>query len=184
LTFRARFREDESPHRFSLPTSFSNTGDDMKHVIDKIYDTMGEEEKGFFFQTLEKITISAHLLFCPSCADASRKLDLAEETMRTQFFPISPDIEDVVMRQIEEITEESEDFEYDSSFRGWVVTGVIVLFSLSSVFFGMNFKQVAVSQGLSFILPIGITIGVVLTTYSAVFIASHLKELSEHFGLR
>ncbi|MDR0784402.1 MAG: peptidoglycan-binding protein [Treponema sp.] len=156
----------------------------MRHVIDKIYDAMGEEEKGVFLQTLEKITIFAHLFFCSSCASEARKLDLAEETMRTQFFPITPSVEDVVMRRIEEIAEEDEVPEYDSSFRGWVVTGIIVLFSLSSVFFGMNFKQVAVSQGLSFIIPIGVTIGVALTTYSAVFIWSHLKELSERFGLR
>ncbi|MDR0644778.1 MAG: peptidoglycan-binding protein [Treponema sp.] len=156
----------------------------MKHVIDKIYDTMGEEGKGFFFQSLEKITIFTHLLFCSSCANEAKKLDLAEKAMRTQFFPISPSFEDAVMRQIEEMDEETEAVDDESSFRGWVVTGVIVLFSLSSVFFGVNFKQIAVSQGLSFIIPMGITIGVVLTSYGAFFIGSHLKELSEHFGLR
>ena len=36
---------------------------------------------------------------------------------------------------------------------------------------------------MSFLLPVGITIGVVLTTYGALFIGSHLKELSERFGL-
>jgi hypothetical protein len=156
----------------------------MKHVIDKIYDTMGEDEKGIFSQILERVTIFMHLLFCSSCAGEARKLYLAEETLRTQFFPISPDVEDAVMRQIENVADEVEDAEYDSSFYGWVVTGIVVLLSLSSVFFGMNFKQVAVSQGLSFIIPISVTIGVVLTTYGAVFIGSHLKELSERFRLR
>jgi hypothetical protein len=156
----------------------------MKHIVDKIYDAMGEEEKGFFFQTLERITIFTHLLFCPSCASEARKLDFAEKTMGTQFFPVSPSLEDAIMRQVEDIDEEIEELEYDSSFRGWIVAGIVVLFSLSSVFFGMNFKQVAVSQGLSFIIPIGVTIGVALTSYGAVFIGSHLKELSERFGLR
>jgi len=29
----------------------------------------------------------------------------------------------------------------------------------------------------------GITIGIILTTYGALFIGSHLKQLSERFGL-
>jgi hypothetical protein len=36
---------------------------------------------------------------------------------------------------------------------------------------------------MSYLLPVGITIGIVLTSYGALFIGSHLKELSERFGL-
>jgi hypothetical protein len=32
-------------------------------------------------------------------------------------------------------------------------------------------------------IPIGITIGIMLTGYGALFIGSHLKEFSERFGL-
>jgi hypothetical protein len=156
----------------------------MRHVIDRIYDAMGEEGKGFFSHISEKVSIFAHTLFCSYCAGEARKLDLAERAMRTQFFPPAPDVEDAIMRKIEGFGEEDEEYEYDSSFRGWVFTGIIVLFSLSSVVFGINFKQVAVSQGLSFIIPISITIGAVVTIYGAIFIGSHLKELSERFGLR
>jgi hypothetical protein len=48
----------------------------------------------------------------------------------------------------------------------------------------MDFEKVAHRQGSSFLIPVGITIGVVVTGYGALFIASHLKELSERFGLR
>jgi hypothetical protein len=47
----------------------------------------------------------------------------------------------------------------------------------------MDFIHIAQEQGLSFLLPLGITVGVVLTCYGALFIGSHLKELSKHFNL-
>jgi hypothetical protein len=48
----------------------------------------------------------------------------------------------------------------------------------------MNFVAIANSEGSSFLLPVGITIGIVLTCYGALFIGSHLKELSSRFRLR
>jgi hypothetical protein len=36
---------------------------------------------------------------------------------------------------------------------------------------------------MSFLLPVGITVGIVLTSYGALFIGGHLKELSERFRL-
>ena len=69
------------------------------------------------------------------------------------------------------------------SFRVWVIIGVFVLFSLSSSFFGMNFVEIANAEGLSFLLPVGLTIGIVVTCYGAFFIGSHLEELSSRFKL-
>jgi hypothetical protein len=70
------------------------------------------------------------------------------------------------------------------SFRGWVFIGFFMLISLSSSFFGMNFTEIANAEGLSFLLPIGLTIGMVVTCYGALFIGSHLDELSTRFRLR
>jgi hypothetical protein len=47
----------------------------------------------------------------------------------------------------------------------------------------MDFIKVADTQGSSFLLPVGITIGAVLTGYGALFIGSHLKELSSRFRI-
>jgi len=55
--------------------------------------------------------------------------------------------------------------------------------SLITAFFGLDFKNLASESGISFLLPMGITIGIILTTYGALFISSHLNELSERFGL-
>jgi hypothetical protein len=70
------------------------------------------------------------------------------------------------------------------SLRGWVIIGVIILVSLATSFFGRPFTTVAAAQGMAFLLPVGITVGIVITGYGALFIGSHLKELSERFGLR
>ena len=67
--------------------------------------------------------------------------------------------------------------------RGWVIAGFVILVSLVTAFFGLEFNNIAGEAGKSFMLPMGITIGIVLTSYGALFIGSHLKELSERFGL-
>ncbi|MCL2069660.1 MAG: peptidoglycan-binding protein [Treponema sp.] len=110
----------------------------------------------------------------------------AEEIMKTDFFPPSPTFEDIIMQQVykESAAEQLSDAPTGFSLRGWVLIGFFVLFSLSSAFFGMDFAEIANSEGLSFLLPMGLTIGIMLTVYGALFIGSHLKALSDRFGLR
>jgi hypothetical protein len=134
------------------------------------------------------LMINAHLLFCPRCAGELRLFREARELMKKGFLPPSPDFTEPLMALIEgetvEEAGESGGFFQGFSTKGWVVTGIIILVSLSTSFFGMDFIQVASSQGNSFLLPVGITIGAVLTCYGVLFIGSHLKELSRRFGLR
>jgi hypothetical protein len=133
------------------------------------------------------LRIWVHLLFCPCCAGELKMLETAREIMRTGFLPPSPDFTESLMTLIEDETgEEAEGFEtlpQGFSTRSWVITGIIILVSLASSFFGMDFIQVASSQGDSFLFPLGLTIGLVLSCYGALFIGSHLKELSVRFKL-
>ncbi|GHU10528.1 hypothetical protein FACS1894151_09970 [Spirochaetia bacterium] len=166
-------------------------------VMDKLYDALGGGMPTF----VEQLEIRVHLLFCPDCAEAASQLEIAKTSLREDFFPSAADmesspggsIEDSIMLKI--AAEEFEtgdllDKDYEEtgapagvSLRGWVITGCIVLVSLSTSFFGMDFNTVASTGGDSFLLPMGITIGAVITSYGALFIASHLKELSNRFGL-
>ena len=116
----------------------------------------------------------------------------ARKIMREDFFPPSPELEDSIMSRIamEEqsnpVYKENEIafyFPAGISTRGWVIAGIIILVSLITTFFGLDFQDLVNESGTSLMLPIGITIGIVLTTYGAFFIGSHLKELSERFGL-
>jgi hypothetical protein len=149
-------------------------------------DAVDLSEKDDFLPLLTRVRIELHLLFCPDCARELRDLRYLEEIMKTDFIPPCPDFEEPVMECLykEVDPEEKIDAPTGFSFRGWVLIGFFVLLSLSSSFFGINFGIIANEEGLSFLLPVGITIGLVLTCYGAFFIGSHLKELSTRFGLR
>jgi hypothetical protein len=94
--------------------------------------------------------------------------------MRESFPPPPAELEERIMRSV---NAEEQPGEYPEvagvSFRSWVVTGFIVLFSLSSSFFWEGAPP----------LHIGITVGAVVTAYGAIFIGSHLKELTERFNI-
>ena len=127
-----------------------------------------------------------HLLLCPRCSEELRNLRRLEDIMRNDFLPTSPNLDKIIMERLYEETgiEEKADTPAGFSFRLWVIIGFFVLLSLSTSFFGMNFIEIADTEGLSFLLPVGLTIGVVVSCYGALFIGSHLKELSNRFKLR
>jgi len=151
-----------------------------------VMETVDLSEKDENFHLLTRIQIELHLLFCPDCKKELRNLQCLEKIMKADFIPHCPDFEKPVMECLynEADPEEKTDAPAGFSFRGWVLIGFFVLLSLSSSFFGISFGIIANEEGLSFLLPVGITIGIVLTCYGAFFIASHLEELSSRFGLR
>ena len=152
-----------------------------------VMDIVCESEKDCPLPVLTQMRIWFHLLLCPRCSEELGNLRRLEEIMRTDFFPPSPNLEEFVMERLYEevgMEEENADAPAGFSFRLWVIIGFFVLLSLSSSFLGMDFVEIADAEGLSFLLPVGITIGMVVTCYGALFIGSHLKELSTRFRLR
>jgi hypothetical protein len=135
-----------------------------------------------------QLQVWLHTIVCPDCAQEIERFEVTKAIMREDFFPSSPALENTIMARITAEEEQEEDIETYAipggiSTRGWVIAGLIILISMVTAFFGFDFRNVANESGISFMLPMGITIGCVLTTYGAFFIASHLKELSERFGL-
>ncbi|MCL2834189.1 MAG: peptidoglycan-binding protein [Treponema sp.] len=144
---------------------------------------------------LQKLRIKIHLLFCPGCAAAYRQLEICGDLIRSGFFPPSPSFEDRIMEQIaregsaddipaDEITDTVPEVPGGFSFRAWVIIGFFIFASLTSSFIGMDSYGLVSKFGSSFLVPAGITVGIMLTGYGAFFIGSHLKELTEHFKLR
>jgi hypothetical protein len=151
-----------------------------EEVMNTAYEFEGNEPPSFF----TRLRIQLHLLHCSHCAGEIARLETVRLLMRDSFFPSAPEgLEERIMRSIG--LEEPEPYHEIAgvSFRHWVVTGLIILVSLSTSFLGMEFSKVADHWGSSFLLPIGITIGVVVSAYGALFIGSHLKELSARFNL-
>jgi hypothetical protein len=158
-------------------------------VLDKVYEYSGKEPMPLF----TRIWIGFHLLFCPDCAQEVERFEVCRDILHNDFMPQAPiDLENNVMAMIAD--DEAEDLEGEAasldgalsggfSTRGWVIAGLVMLVSFATAFIGFDFNTVAMAAGISFLIPIGITIGIVLTGYGALFIGSHLKELTERFGL-
>ncbi|WP_461255136.1 peptidoglycan-binding protein [Treponema sp. R80B11-R83G3] len=152
----------------------------------KIMDLYHEAQEGGedSISLLSQIQVWAHSLFCPVCAEKIERYEAAKILMKEDFFPSSPALEETIMARIDaEQADEARDTVGGFSTQSWVIAGLVILISLATVFFGFDFQRLALESGMSFMLPVGITIGIVLTTYGALFIGSHLKELSERFGL-
>lgn len=157
-------------------------------LSDKIYEFDGGEPLPLW----DRLQIALHVVVCPRCAGRVVRLESLRSILRTDFFPPPPDIAgsvmDIICSEAFDMTAdmpfEEEELSPEVPFGGWVITGLVVLFSLATSFMGMDFISVATAQGSSFLLPLGITIGLVVTGYGALFIGSHLKELSDRFRLR
>ena len=136
-----------------------------------------------------RLNLAFHIIFCRSCAAHLGTYEEARFLLRTGCFPPSPDFTTAVMNRIyrEAADEETEDepvLEIGGfSTKGWVIAGIVLLFSLATAFFGQDFVSVARDQGSSFLLPLGLITGMAITGYGALFIGSHLKELSDRFKL-
>ena len=149
-------------------------------ILDIVYEHSGGE-----MPLIRQIQVALHTLFCPNCAQEIERYEVCRDILREDFFPASPGLENPIMAMITEESQQEENFAVPAglSTRGWVIAGLVIMVSLLTVFFGMEFSEAAVNAGSSFMLPLGIIIGIVLTSYGALFIGSHLKELSQRFGL-
>jgi hypothetical protein len=146
--------------------------------INIVYET---EEK---LSISERLRLAFHVFLCGRCARELRRFEDARELLVSGFIPPSPDFTDAVMAKIyAEEKQEVFDIPGGVPTRGWVIAGIAIMISLATSFFGGDFIRVAASQGSSFLLPLGIIIGIIISAYGALFIGSHLKELSERFRL-
>ncbi|MDR0315407.1 MAG: peptidoglycan-binding protein [Treponema sp.] len=157
-------------------------------ILDTVYEYYGRELRGeTSMPLLLRIQVGLHLLVCPDCAQEVERFEVCRDILRYDFLPPSPPLEDSIMAMIaEEENSETENpvtIPGGLSTRGWVIAGIIMLVSLATAFIGLDFNKVALAAGMSFLVPVGITIGIALTGYGALFIGSHLKELRERFGL-
>jgi len=150
----------------------------------KILDLVYEQEDMSLFN---RIRVGLHLMVCPDCAQEVERFEVCRDILHNDFMFPAPDIEDSVLSMISDEGENVEACEAEVpggfSIKGWIIAGIVMLVSLATVFFGLEFNKIALIAGIAFTIPIGITIGIALTSYGALFIGSHLKDLSERFGL-
>ena len=132
-----------------------------------------------------RLRFAAHTLVCKVCAQKKQRLATAEQVLKTGFLPPPPPHCTSAIMALVLAGEESalkENHEY-VSLRGWIIAGIVIVASLLSVYLNVDFGRIARTQGLAFLLPLGITIGAIITAYSAMFIGTHLDMLCEKLGL-
>jgi len=153
-----------------------------ERILDKVYEYSGDPDA---MPLVTRIRIGLHLLVCPDCAQEVERFEVCRDILHSEFLPPAPDLEDAVMAIISAEENEAEEAELPGGFstRGWIIAGLVMLVSLATAFFGLDFNRVALAAGMSFMIPVGITIGIALTCYGALFVGSHLKEFTERFGL-
>jgi len=153
-----------------------------ERILDKVYEYSGDPDA---MPLVTRIRIGLHLLVCPDCAQEVERFEVCRDILHSEFLPPAPDLEDAVMAMISAEENEAEEADLPGGFstRGWIIAGLVMLVSLATAFFGLDFNRVALAAGMSFMIPVGITIGIALTCYGALFVGSHLKEFSERFGL-
>jgi hypothetical protein len=129
----------------------------------------------------KRLGLAFHIIGCGRCAARLETYETARSLLRTSFFPPSPDFCGAIMDSIYSETRDEEDAgpvfgAGGFSTKGWVIAGIALLISLVTAFFQQY-------QDAAFLLSLGIITGVVITGYGALFIGSHLKELSHRFKL-
>jgi hypothetical protein len=144
-------------------------------ILDIVYEQ--QEDMSLF----NRIRVGMHLLVCPDCAQEVERFEVCRDMLQDDFMFLAPAEEAVNTAEATEAM--NAEVPGGFSIRGWIIAGIVMLVSLATVFFGLEFNKVALIAGMAFTIPIGITIGIALTSYGALFIGSHLKDLSERFGL-
>jgi len=149
-----------------------------------VLESFDEDDTGL--SPVFRLRRALHLFFCSYCASEREKYTVAERIMRGNFMPGAPDITDNVMAalNLKEDIAEGSFCEKSGDFKGWIIVGCILITSLAGAFFGVDFNNVSVSGGLSFLVPFSLIAGSIITAYSALFIGAHLDALSGKFGLK
>jgi hypothetical protein len=153
---------------------------DCKTVMDSLYeDSCGDEG----FSILFRLRRALHLFFCAECTAEAERADIAAHLMREAFMPPSPELSDSIMSLVsaEEIRELSPEQKI-VPLRGWIIAGFFLLLAMTSAYFGENYLNIANTTGMSFVLPIGLIMALVVVGYGAVFVATHLEMLNKKFG--
>lgn len=132
---------------------------------------------------LPRLRLAFHLSYCKGCAQESARLRRVYTFLRTDYIPEAPDLSDAIMNEIC-APQETETLDGEPvSLKNWVLVGVIVFFSLLLSSVGLEFSAPGILLRSNLLLPITLTLGFGVTIYGGVFIATHMEDFSERFGL-
>jgi hypothetical protein len=156
---------------------------------DKVLDVLYYQDNGEYpegrISFIMRFLICLHIRRCPKCAAHQRALRCASACLKEDFFPPATGIASEIMARVRDggIFGDLPPEHAALPFRAWLVAGMAILVSLSSASIGIDYLTPVGARTISFMLPVGITVGAVITAFGAIFIGSHIAELSKWLGL-
>jgi len=132
---------------------------------------------------LVRIRLAFHRAHCRTCAEEAVRMERVYRFLRTDYISEAPDLRSAIMDKINIPGEAENPVGEPVSLRNWVLVGMIVFFSLLLSSVGLEFSAPGILLRSNLLLPITLTLGFGVTIYGGVFIASHMDDFSERFGL-
>ncbi|MFQ3547659.1 MAG: hypothetical protein SNJ56_04915 [Termitinemataceae bacterium] len=124
-----------------------------------------------------KIPVLLHLARCPSCRTLYQRfvksLQLLAALPAWQSAAVPEELPDSIMSRIASCAPlDAPGAQNPVSFRNWITVGLVIFIALISLPFSLEDSLLLI-----------ITLSIFLTLYGSLFIGSHIRELSDHFGL-
>ena len=118
--------------------------------------------------------IRLHLLRCADCRhEISHLQNKFEEIHNDSAFTVPYDLTGLIMNRIALLKEVHT---RDISDGKWVIAWITIVASIALVTYSEPFRWLERYFGSSFDIPLNIVMGIVITTYSAFFIGTHLER--------
>lgn len=131
----------------------------------------------------QPIRIRLHLLFCPDCRKVAARMSSLLADMRSfESVPADFDMTDRIMRSILALNSNVPIEAKNVSMLKWIAVGCLILFSMVVVRFSKTYIWIKAAYGDYFDAPMYLVFGIILTAYIALFIASHIDQLSHFTG--
>ncbi len=118
-----------------------------------------------------------HLIFCLSCRKEITRLRAAFKRLcDSPFYRMEGSQAGNIMRVIKTSRISRE---HTVSFKQWIFTGFVILFSIFLIPFNDSIIWLRSRFGINFELPFVLIMGLVVTVYSVLFTATHMDEIKE-----
>ncbi len=125
--------------------------------------------------------VRIHTFFCPVCSGEIMQLMLMFRLLEEKsIWEMDKDIKDNVMDKIQR---QSVFAEKRISGLKWVVIGIIIFASMFLINFSESFMWLKEQFGSSFVIPMSIVLGLVLTVYLMLFTSSNIDFLEKYLHL-
>ncbi|MDR0382726.1 MAG: peptidoglycan-binding protein [Spirochaetaceae bacterium] len=155
-------------------------------VLDALYYQDNREYSEGPVAFITRMLIALHIRRCPKCAAHRNALRSVSACLKEDFFPPPAGIAARVMPLARDsgVFADMPPERAAPPFRAWLIAGLAILVSLSSASLGIDYLTPVNVRSVNFMLPFGITVGGVITAFGAIFIGSHIAELSKWLGIR